>query len=81
MSARSSRICICTECVEAETDLNERRAVGVHTEPGGTVDIVGGQSCILTLDEAERLKGEARFLLLSVDSHYRLTVTITPGRV
>lgn len=66
--------------LEAESDLNEAGAEGVHTEPGGTVHVIGGESLVRVLDKAESFEGEASFLLLSVDSHYRLAIPVTPGR-
>lgn len=71
---------MCVLHLEAESDLAEAGAVGVHTEPGGTVYIVGGESCICAVDEAESLKGEAGDLLLSIDSHYCLGILVTTGR-
>lgn len=64
--------------LEAESDLNEVGAEGADTEPGGTVYVVDGVSCVCAFDEAERLEGEAGFLLLSVDSNDCLTIPVTP---
>lgn len=61
-------------------DLIDSGAEGVHTEPGSTVHVVGGDSFFYTVNEAESLKGEAGGLLLSVDSHHCLDVPVTPGR-
>lgn len=66
--------------LEAESDLTEAGAEGVHTEPGGTVHIVGGESFFCAVDKAESFEGEAGDLLLSVDSHYCLAIPVTPGR-
>ena len=66
--------------LEGESDLSERGADGVHTEPGGTVDIIGGNNCICALDKAKSLKGEAGLLLLPIGSDYCLTIPITPLR-
>lgn len=40
--------------------------------------IVRGESILCVLDKAESLKGEAGFLLLSVDIHYCLDIPVTP---
>lgn len=64
----------------AVPDLIDSGAEGVHTEPGSTVHVVGGDSFFRTVDEAESLKGEAGGLLLPIDSHHRLDVPVTPGR-
>lgn len=61
-------------------DLVDSGAEGMHTEPGSTVHIVGGDHFFCTVNEAESLKGEAGGLLLSVDSYHRLDVPVTPGR-
>lgn len=61
-----------------ESDLNETGAEGVHTKSGGTVYIIFGESCRCVLKEAKSLEGEARFLLLSIDSYYRLAIPVTP---
>lgn len=61
------------------TDL-QAGAVAAHTQPGGAVDVVGGQSCFQVLDEAERLKGEPGHLLLSIDVHHCLAIPVTPER-
>lgn len=63
--------------LEAESDLNEVGADGVHTEPGGTMYIVGGDRT-LVLEKAEGFKGEACFLLLSIDSYYCLAISVAP---
>ncbi len=64
----------------AQSDLNEVGAEGVDTKPGGTVDIICGETCCCILEKAKSLEGKAGFLLLSVDSHYCLTIPVTPCR-
>lgn len=68
-----------SKLVGAVSDLIDSGAERVHTEPGSTVHVVGGDSFFCTVDEAESLKGEAGGLLISVDSHHRLDVPVTPG--
>lgn len=51
----------------------------MHTQPSSTVHIVGGDGFVHAMNKTERLKGEASSLLLAIDSHHCLTITITPG--
>lgn len=63
--------------VVAEADLNKGGAEGGFTQPGGTVQIEGGHSGVM-LNKAKSLKGEASFLLQSVDHYHSLAIPVTP---
>ena len=60
-------------CVEEESDLSEAGAEGVHTEPGGTVDVVGGER-FCAFDKAESFEWKAGILLLSIGSYHSLAI-------
>ena len=63
--------------LEEESDLNEAGADGCHTEPGGTVNVVGGVRINCVFNEAESFEGETSFLLHSIDSQYCLVIPVT----